>query len=178
MSGCKNSPSDNSGWSLSIISAIQGNLDPRGLSVCYFKMADAPKITLVNADVPCYQRLQDFSSIYHVSAASNGVMVASQVSIYVYQESITHLENSEHRDPCDQGCDEACNSLKKTLIGGKRTFSWQSSKTWYFSFENSLLADRLSWNLIFQTSIQIFNWQSQPSYYFNYRSQLLADSLS
>ena len=61
-----------------------------------FKIADAQGITLVNADVPRDQILQDFWSICHVIIVSRGVMITSQASIdQGYPWSVRHLENSE-----------------------------------------------------------------------------------
>ena len=67
-------------------------------------MADAPYITLVNADLPRDQKFHDFWSICHVIIVSRGVMITSQASIdQGYPWSIRHSENSEQGDHWDRG---------------------------------------------------------------------------
>ena len=67
-------------------------------------MADALGITLVNADVPRDQILQDFWSICQVIIVSRGVMITSQASIdQEYPWSVRHLENSEQGVHWDRG---------------------------------------------------------------------------
>ena len=67
-------------------------------------MEDAQGITLVNADVPHDQILQDFWSICHVIIVLRGTMITSQASIdQGYPWSVRHSENSEQGDHWDRG---------------------------------------------------------------------------